>query len=110
MTFKELLASLGITNIDKEITTDSSITEPAPAPAPAPVPSSINEPSQNQQENQQTVDPRIAAMEKEIQSLKEANARLLSQTPVQHQQTPEEALVDLLGIGVKNNGTTEGTT
>lgn len=114
MTIKQFLAALGITNIDKEVEIKE---EPKPEN-----PSSINEQQQQQQQQQPPqqqqqqqkqepeVDPQIAALQKEINDLKAVNARLLTQTPVEHQQTADEALLELLGIGGnENNGTDEST-
>lgn len=96
MTIKELLAKLGI-NLDANV--DSSIPEQQEQ----------QQEQQEQQQEQQAPPPsqdaqRIADLEKEIKELKEANARMLAQTPVEHQQTADEALLELLGIGGNDNG------
>lgn len=102
LSIKQLLAALGIADIDKEVELQEETTPPVTPPEQQN--SSINEQQQQTQDTTPTVDPQITALQKEIAELKAVNARLLTQTPVEHQQTADEALLDLLGIGGNDNG------
>lgn len=99
LTIRQLLAAIGITNLDEEVH-EAEVDDIIPPEED----SSINEQQQQTQETTPTVDPQIVALQKEIAELKAVNARLLTQTPVEHQQTADEALLDLLGIGGNDNG------
>lgn len=112
MTIKDILSAIGIADVNKDVSIEPTVTQPeeptieptAPAQPEAPTtqPTQVDVRLSNTQE--QTSEELLKALQKENATLKEVNARLMAQTPVVHQPTADDALLELLGIGGNENG------
>lgn len=116
MTIKDILSAIGIADVNKDVSIEPTATPPDVPSTPPEVPTTTStqpeEPTtpptqadvrlSNTQE--QSSEELLKALQKENATLKEVNARLMAQTPVVHQPTADDALLELLGIGGNENG------
>ena len=108
MTIKDILSAIGIADVNKDVSIDPTVTPPeTPSETPPETPSTPPEtPTEVRLSNtqEQSTDELLKALQQENVTLKEVNARLMAQTPVAHQPTADDALLELLGIGGNENG------